>query len=207
MTLPTPIRQITINDAKVIVSIHLNSFQGFFLTFLGPNFLRVLYQSISEDPSGIGFIAEDPGGTGAFVMGTTQPSGLYERLLRKHWWQFGWAALPALVKKPGILPRLLRAFAMPGQELPTPKCGNLMSIAVDPSFQGRGLGKQLVIAFLTEAARRGCTHVNLTTDALGNEPTNAFYQKMGFELYRTYTTPEGRRMNDYLIALSPLFSS
>ncbi len=204
MSFHTPIRKITINDAKDIVFIHQKSFRGFFLTFLGPNFLRVLYQSISEDPSGIGFIAEVPSGTGAFVVGTTQPNGLYGRLLRKHWWQFGWTVLPAIVKKPSILPRLLRAFDMPGQELPTPKCGTLMSIAVDPSFQGQGLGKQLVVAFLAEAAKRGCTHVNLTTDAIGNEPTIAFYQKIGFDLYRTYTTPEGRRMNEYLIELNTL---
>jgi len=201
MTSSTHIRPINVNDTSELVSIHLKSFQDFFLSFLGAKFLCILYQSISEDTSGIGFVAEGIDDPCAFVIGTSEPSGLYGRLLRKHWWQFGWAALPAIVKKPSILPRVLRAFTMPGQELPTPKCGTLMSIAVDPAFQTMGLGKQLVVAFLTETSKRGCTHVNLTTDAIDNDATNHFYEFLGFKLFRKYTTPEGRLMNEYLINL------
>jgi hypothetical protein len=30
---------------------------------------------------------------------------------------------------------------------------------------------------------------------------NAFYARLGFELARTFTTPEGRRMNEYVMTL------
>ena len=48
---------------------------------------------------------------------------------------------------------------------------------------------------------RGVSSVSLTTDRDNNERTNDFYQKLGFELARTYVTPEGRAMNEYLIQL------
>lgn len=195
-------------DIPIITKIHLASFQGFFLTFLGERFLSELYDAIREDPTGIElvFCAADRTIIG-FVAGTDQPSGLYQRLLRRRWWRFGWAALPAFLRKPSILPRLLRAFTMPGQPLPAANCGTLMSIGVDPVAQGSGVGKALVQAFLREGKNRGLDFVNLTTDAHENEATNAFYLARGFKLHRSFTTPEGRLMNEFLYNLHNLDNS
>jgi N-acetylglutamate synthase-like GNAT family acetyltransferase len=73
----------------------------------------------------------------------------------------------------------------------------LSSLAVLPGEQGKGLGRILVAAFLQEAARKGVSYVYLTTDALENARVNAFYQQQGFELVRTYVTPEKRQMREY----------
>ena len=59
----------------------------------------------------------------------------------------------------------------------------------------------LMSAFFNEAIERGCTSVNLTTDAINNEITNMFYQKIGFEVSRSFSTPEGREMHEYFIEL------
>ncbi len=56
-------------------------------------------------------------------------------------------------------------------------------------------------AFLQGAAARGLTKVDLTTDTNDNEEVNAFYQKSGFTCVRSFLTPEGREMNEYLIDL------
>jgi len=77
----------------------------------------------------------------------------------------------------------------------------LYSIGVLPSLQGTGAGRMLVTAFLEEARCRGCRRVFLTTDRDGNDTVNTFYRKMGFHVEREYTTPEGRRMNEYWIEL------
>jgi len=37
------IRAMDINDVNAVVKVHLSSFQGFFLTFLGRRFLSELY--------------------------------------------------------------------------------------------------------------------------------------------------------------------
>lgn len=189
-------------DCRSIVDIHLRSFQGFFLTFMGASFLTLLYRATITDPSGIGIIAEQNNKITGFVTGTSQPSGFYNRLLKKHLLGFGVASLQGFLRKPSILPRLLRAFSMPGQPLPAENCSTLMSVAVDPDCQNQGVGKLLVNAFLEEARSRESQFVNLTTDSVNNEATNHFYQTLGFELFRKYSTPEGRVMNEYLIKIS-----
>lgn len=192
------VRAMQHHDVGKAVDVHLRAFPGFFLTFLGAGFLRELYASILADQSGIGFVWDDGAGMSGFVCGSSQPQGLYTRLLKRRWHRFGWAALPGFLKEPGILPRLLRALRMPEQEASIPHCACLMSIAVHPEWQGQGAGKALVAAFVCEAEQRGCRAVNLTTDAVDNEATNRFYQRLGFDLLHTYCTPEGRAMNEYI---------
>jgi hypothetical protein len=40
-------------------------------------------------------------------------------------------------------------------------------------------------------------YINLETDADNNENVNRFYLKNDFVLIKTFTTAEGRRMNEY----------
>ena len=201
LTDETRIRSASPKDVSAIVGVHLRSFEGFFLTFLGPAFLHQLYSAILADPSGIAFVLEDEQGICGFVAGTGQPSGFYRRLLRQRWWRFALASVAPVFKRPSVIPRLLRAFSMPRQVAQEEGRGTLMSIAVLPEAQGKGVGKALVHAFLKEAARRGLRQVDLTTDRDNNEATNHFYQSLGFIFERTFTTPEGRAMNEYVISL------
>jgi hypothetical protein len=76
----------TSTDISKIVTLHLHSFPDFFLTFLGPAFLRELYTATLEDDSGIGFVALNGEDILGFVTGTAEPSGFYRRLLRQRWW-------------------------------------------------------------------------------------------------------------------------
>lgn len=196
------IRAMEARDLPSIVRVHLASFQGFFLTFLGPAFLMELYSGILADPSGIAFVSEDGGQVVGFVAGASESAGLYARLLRQRWWRFAIASLSPVLRNPRIVPRLLRAFKMPKQARAAGSEGTLMSIAVLPERQGQGIGQALVRAFLTEAARRGLSKVNLTTDKVDNDAANLFYQRLGFVCIRHFTTPEGRQMNEYEIALA-----
>ena len=195
------IRAMRKDDCTNVVDIHLSVFQGFFLSFLGPAFLSLLYRAILSDSSGIAFVADCTGSVAGFVAGSTQPSGMYKRLLRKHLFGFAWASLAGFLRKPAILPRLLRAFSLPDEALPAPKSALLMSLAVDPKQHSRGIGKALVGAFLEESGNRGSDSVYLITDAIKNDDINHFYQSQGFSLHHTYTTPEERQMNQYLIQL------
>ena len=189
------------NHIKSVVAIHLKAFSGFFLSFLGSNFLRVFYSGVIEDPSGIAYVVLDHNNLVGFVAGSSHPNGFFKRMLTKKWIKFGFAALPAILSDPRIVPRLLRAVTLPNQELPQSNCGTLLSIAVDPDCQGGGIGSKLVIAFLEEAKELGLDAINLTTDAVNNEKTNQFYRKLGFDLYRNYKTPEGRSINEYIYHL------
>ena len=185
-----------------VVEVHLAGFLGFFLTFLGPSFLRELYSSLIEDPYGVCLVALEADEVVGFAAGTSRSSGIYSRLMRQRLIRFALAVLPAVLKKPTIIPRLLRGVTDPqSQPASDEKRGRLMSIAVDPQQQGKGIGKLLVSEFLELASQRGARQVDLTTDKVDNQPTNLFYQRLGFIIERSYTTPEGREMNQYLIDL------
>ena len=193
------IRNMDICDVPSVVALHLGSFSGFFLSFLGPAFLRELYTATLADPSGIGLVADNGENICGFVTGTSQPSGFYSRLARRRWWRFGWAAVGPVLKRPLIISRLFRAFSMPEQVTQEERCGTLMSIAVLPAHQGKGIGQALVREFIEIAARRDLRRIDLTTDRTDNDATNRFYRNLGFTCERTFATPEGRQMNVYVI--------
>lgn len=192
------VRKMTSLDAGKVAGIHMSSFPGFFLTFLGYRFLKVFYQGVCKDLSGVGFIIEELGEPVAFVAGSTQPSGFYKRLIIRDWYKYVVASIQPIIQNPKIIPKLIGALNKPNETLPSEKCATLMSIAVAPDFQGRGFGNQLVIRFLEESAIKECSGVNLTTDSLNNEPVNSFYKNVGFTLLREFSTPEGRLMNEYI---------
>lgn len=58
---------------------------------------------------------------------------------------------------------------------------HLYTIAVDPKFQGRGLGRKLLDRCLREARSRSCDRFSLEVRA-DNKPAIALYKKMGYEI-------------------------
>lgn len=64
------IREVKSDEKKIIdeiVTIHLNTFTGFFLTFMGRGFLRQMYQSYCDhEESGL-LVAEGDGKTVGFL--------------------------------------------------------------------------------------------------------------------------------------------
>ena len=189
------VRPMAAADVEAVVRVHLAAFPGFFLSFLGPSFLRELYRAILADDEGIAFTARDGERVIGFVAGSGS-AGFYRRAARRRWLRFGLASAGALLRRPSIAPRLLRALYAP----PETSAGGalLMSLAVDPHSQSRGAGKRLTAAFVAEARRRGAQAVVLTTDRMANDAVNAFYLAQGFTVTGNYTTREGRAMNEYV---------
>ncbi len=187
-----------------VVQVHLQSFAGFFLTFMGPRFLRLLYGEILKSPDHVAFVALDETSHVilGFVVGVTEQSNFYGRLARQNWFNFALVSIPVVIRHPTVVPRLLRAFTYSRRVQTAAAQALLMSIAVLPDSMGQGIGQLLVNQFLTAMHRQGIMSVSLTTDRDNNERTNRFYHKLGFEIARTYVTPEGRWMNEYVIDLT-----
>jgi ribosomal protein S18 acetylase RimI-like enzyme len=116
--------------------------------------------------------------------------------------QFAIAASAALVRRPAILSRLLRAVFYPSLTPSGEAVAYLMSLGVSPRRQGRGIGKQMVHAFLAAACERGVKTVYLSTDRDNNVSVNHFYRNQGFVLARAFQTPERRAINEYRYDLS-----
>jgi ribosomal protein S18 acetylase RimI-like enzyme len=197
----TGIRPAATADVDSIVAIHLETFPGFFLTFLGPAFLRLLYAEILASEEGILLVVEDGGQAVGFVAGVTRQSGFYGRVVRKRKWRFAFASMGALLRRPSIAGRLLRALRKREESAASAAEACLMSIGVSPRAGGRGAGKALVRAFAEELRKRSVDRFCLTTDRVDNEAVNAFYARLGFEIARSFTTPEGREMNEYVMTI------
>ena len=55
----------------------------------------------------------------------------------------------------------------------------LLQMAIEPDFQGKGIGKRLVFELLAFAKQQGIKEVTCHS----RKYANAFYQKLGFEIY------------------------
>ena len=190
-----------VDDLDSLVAIHNAAFPGFFLTFLGGRFLRLLYASIHSDAEGHVLVAESDNRLVGFIAGVRNEGGFFSRLIRRRAIAFAAASLPALMRNPFIVGRLLRALGRPAAATRTTPAACLMSVAVQPELAARGIGSQLIEAFCERLRKDGIAAVVLTTDRDGNANTNAFYQKRGFALRRQFTTREGRAMNEYIRTL------
>ena len=192
------------DHVESVVRVHMESFRGFFLSSLGPGFLRLFYRGVLNDETGIAVIAESGDEILGFVCGSSAPNGFYRRLFKKQWWRFGWAAMGALARQPSMIRRFLgavRTRVAPGNAAPA---AELMSLAISPHAQGQGIGGDLVQNFLTEACRLGARRVTLTTDRQDNQHVNSFYHRLGFQLAGSFVTNTGREMNLYEINTSIL---
>lgn len=193
------IRPMSANDISDVVRTHLDSFPGFFLTFLGPGFLRVLYSELLRTSDHVALVAEDEKGRLlGFVVGVADQQKFYSRLARRRWWAFALASAGAVLRNPRIVPRLIRALGNPSRSGGAATRALLMSLAVSPRASGRGIGSRITTLFLAEMKRRGVRAVGLTTDAFDNEKANRFYLGLGFTLTQSHSTPEGRLMNEFV---------
>lgn len=194
------IQGIAFEDIDQVVKVHLEAFPGFFLTFLGPRFLKEFYVSFTRGAAGIGFVARASatGEVVGVIVGPLVPDGYFKRLLKQRWWAFSLAAVKAVIKRPAIVGRLSNAVFYRGDSPAGPRRALLSSLAVHPGFRKRGLGRALVDGWTAAVRERGLTGCFLTTDADDNHDVNAFYQSLGWKIESTYTTPQGRRINRYV---------
>lgn len=200
----TECRPLQQGDLEGVVALHCSAFPRFFLTQLGPAFLRQLYRGFASDADGIALVAVAGGQMVGFAAGTARPRQHFRRLLRRRWFSFALAALPAVLRRPWRAGRKVAGALFyrgdPPPELPG--AALLSSIGVDPAHAGQGAGRLLVEAFCAEARRRGCSSVYLTTDRDTNDATNRFYLRCGFVLESSMLKPGQRWMNRYVKELS-----
>ena len=191
---------IKLQDEKKINEIallHKKAFPEFFLTQLGLPFLKTLYKGYLDDnDSGI-IVAEDGDKIIGFIAYSYDYPNFYRNLIKHRIIQFGWCSFLAVLRRPAFFKRLLGAFKKSESVVKAERYVELASICVEPEASGQGFGSAL-IDYLKAIVDFGFfAYISLETDAEHNESANRFYINNGFTLYREYTTPEGRRMNEY----------
>jgi len=186
-------------DINNIVKAHLSAFKGFFLPDLGRGFLRKYYTYVLNYKFGILLVGIYKNTLVGFVAGFINPANFYKELRRKKL-SLAISILPAIIRKPDRIRRLLvnfkRTKSLSEDSARNKTVAELSSIGVNPG-EKKGIGTQLINAFIRRAEELGASSVRLTTDTYGNDAVNIFYKKHGFVLLRTFEAQPGRWLNEY----------
>ena len=185
------------NTIQTIAQLHKRAFPTFFLTHLGIPFLTTLYTGYMEDKDSGIIVAENKGRIIGFIAYSREYSRFYKGLIKNHLIKFAFCSLGAAVRHPSFIKRLLGAFKKSESVVKEDKYVELSSICVDPRIKSCGLGSRLIDYLKGIVDFKTYAYINLETDAEDNEGANRFYIKNGFKLVRTFTTVEGRKMNEY----------
>lgn len=195
------IREIDSKEKKLIkeiAKVHVQTFKGFFLTFMGKGFLTTMYRAYCRhsDSSLLGAVSSE-GQVLGFLAYSKNMSGLYKYMIKRSLLPFFWYSLCAFFRKPKVFVRLIRAFLKPSEAKREESYIELSSIGVSPDVKANGIGTQLINSLKDREKASGYNYISLETDAKDNEIANAFYKKNGFILERVYQTKEKREMNEY----------
>lgn len=194
------VRDITIEDCGKLAEIHLNSFQGFFLTSLGHDFLKTFYYTVVSSNLHVGVCVCNGNKLVGFAIGTLHSNGFYRTILKKNKLLYLQLALKLLFKNTKAILRLTKKMNKK-QTQQVHDDGNyaeLLSICVDSSMKNKGLGSLLLKEFEKKIVVNHIKKLSLTTDALNNNTANSFYCKNGYELYYEFLSYPNRRMYRYI---------
>lgn len=194
------IREVKYDEKKLIndiVTIHLNTFTGFFLTFMGRGFLNQMYTSYCDYEEAGLLVAEEDGKAIGFLAYSSNFSGLYKFMIKTRLIRFGWYSIGAFFRRPTAFMHIISAFLKPGEAKREEKYVELSSIGVDPNIKSKGIGSLLIDSLKRKVDFTKFAYINLETDAVDNEGAIHFYEKNGFVRERMFETDEGRKMYEY----------
>jgi ribosomal protein S18 acetylase RimI-like enzyme len=161
-------------DARSAAALHTGQIGDGFLSFLGPRFLRRLYRRIAMSPISFVLVATTEDRTTGFIAGSSDVGRLYRSFLVRD------GALAALSAAPRLLISWRRAVETLRHGSGAGGHGpELLAIAVDPSYQGRGIGRLLVCGFLDEIIRQGHDGAHVVVGA-DNRAAISLYERAGF---------------------------
>lgn len=188
-------RLLTTDDTAVLARIHNEAFHNFFLTDLGPFFLKTYYQAVIISTRSIAVCCvNDSNEVIAFATGCELSKGYNRRIVLNNFLGFTVQFIRLIFTKPGAVIRLLKNFEKNANPIDDGNYAELFSIAVLPDYNGLGIGKKLLKQFEQEARRKGCSKITLTTDFYNNDKVVEFYKKSGYRVFYDFYTYPKRRM-------------
>jgi glycosyltransferase involved in cell wall biosynthesis/ribosomal protein S18 acetylase RimI-like enzyme len=180
-------RPATEEDVPALARMHSTAIDTGFLPTLGSRFMRRLYEALVSDPAAVVIVTDDAGAAVGFVAGVTDTGQFYRRFVRRHGVAAGLAALPRLIR-PSVLRRAWETLRYEGTDGDVP--AELLSMAVDDAYRGRGIGYRLGVGFLEAMRDAGPVKVVVGPE---NEAAIGAYRKMGFADATTIEVHAGER--------------
>lgn len=187
------------DDVDQVILIHAKAFGNFFLTRLGPRFLKAYYHFLLDFHRPIAVVAEASGSVVGFAVGFANPGEFYREFsARKR--TLAHLVIFAAIRSPSLLPQIWNNFKRIETAVRyTDGDMELASIAV--AVQGTGLGALVLERFIEVARLAKGKQIVLTTDELDNNGVRMFYEKRGFVL-QGIENRGGRRLCRYVLKLA-----
>lgn len=166
------------SDYRAIASLHINHINNGFLATLGVPFLTLLYEAIDKDSESILLIERVDNKVVGFVAGASGLGRLYKQLLLKPIRLI--CSLKSCFLSPSKIYKILEIFLMGiGSQLPAnlPR-QELLSIVVNPNYQGQGYAENLFKALCSHFSKQDASSFRIVVGRNLNR-AHAFYTKMG----------------------------
>lgn len=208
------VRRMGLHDVPFAVQAHLEHFPEGFFARLGPRFLTRYYRTFIEGPPACALVAESDGQLLGYLTGIFDPQEHRRLVVQYHGKALAADALLGMVRRPAVAysflatraRRYLSALRRYRSKAPTAagssgdSCAVLSHVVVTKSERARGLGAELVSAFLAEATGAGCTKACLVTMD-GPDGAGPFYERLGWRRSPRSSSADGRPLLHYEIDL------
>jgi ribosomal protein S18 acetylase RimI-like enzyme len=184
--------QLDDEGIKHLAALH-HSVMHTLLSGLGLPVVLRYYQVAHDDSSVIGFCAVSPSGEMlGWVLGSPHPDRINSGLRTPVTW-FSFQMLRLALSRPLLLWQLVSSV-LSSSSRPEMKSNaiELTYIGVASHQRSKGLGKELLNAFIEASRSRGYYSVLLSVETK-NSPAIALYEKAGFKIIKTYSEGRYRR--------------
>lgn len=177
-------------DAPAAAQLHVDRITDGFLSFLGPGFLTRLYRRITRSPGSFLLVAEVGGTVVGFIAGSADVGGLYRTFLVRDGVPAALAAAARIVRgRRRVLETLHHGR---GGGAGTGRGTELLAVAVDPGWSGRGVGAAVLAAFLHQVGTSGATEAYVVVGA-DNAGAIGLYRRAGFGPVEEFELHAGTR--------------
>lgn len=194
---------------RAVARLHARGITEGFLSTLGLEFLSRLYAGIDHAPDCGVILAARDGDILGFVSYSKDTRECYRCVIRANWPRLVWALIPRLFRlsiyrKLGETLSYPRRKRHPLTEDDTDRCAGirpeLLSMAVDESTRGTGVGKALVLQLDDVMSGFGVPGYYVVTHG-SDTRSNGFYQSCGFMRTREFFS-HGKPMVEYYKTLA-----
>jgi ribosomal protein S18 acetylase RimI-like enzyme len=169
------------SHAEVIATLHIQGIQTGFISTLGLEFVKEVYQRVAESESCFGFIEEEDNVVLGYVTFTANLTDLYKKVIFRKFHCF----IPLLLGKIFSIKRLQNIhetlfYYRKVNKLNLPEA-ELLSIVVSETERGKGIARRLIQSMLKECKKRNIRELKVLVDA-SNKAANNLYIYNGFQI-------------------------
>jgi len=194
------VEKMSDNAVKAVVELHVECFKDSFLANLDSDILARMYENYVTSELGRAYAYVDNGKVVGFVAGAINPSVYYNQMIKKRGLGILWLTLKRAFREPKFLVSIARrsmgGFFRPDESEDAYRKASLDVIAVKREYRNRGIARQLAETFLNELRKSDVSNVTLGVSP-ENMGAKRFYEKIGFEHFRTESHPDGKQVCIY----------